>query len=58
MPGERFRENRVLVDYTNIPPAIAANIVEAYENTKVPKGKLFNYMVKNRMTNVMKEAGW
>ena len=55
---KRFRENRVLVDYTNIPPAIAANIVEAYETTKVPKGKLFNYMVKNRMTNVMKEAGW
>ncbi len=26
---KRFRENRVLVDYTNIPPAIAANIVEA-----------------------------
>lgn len=55
---KRFRENRVLVDYTNIPPAIAANIVEAYETTKVPKGKLFNYMVKNRLTNVMKEAGW
>jgi hypothetical protein len=55
---KRLRENRVLVDYTNIPPAIAAGIVEAYETTKVPKGKLFNYMVKNRMTNVMKEAGW
>ena len=55
---KRFNENRVLVDYTKIPADIAAAIVEAYETTKVPKGKLFNYMVKNRMTNVMKEAGW
>ena len=55
---KRFNENRILVDYSLIPDDIANAIVEAYENTKVPKGKLFSYMVKNRMTNVMKEAGW
>lgn len=54
----RFKENRMLVDYQMIPDDLANAIVDAHENTKVAKGKVFNYLVEKRMTNVLQEGGF
>lgn len=53
----RFNQNRMLIDYKFIPPSVATAIVDAYETAEAPKGKLFGYMVANRMTRVMQEGG-
>jgi len=46
-----YRRNEVLVDFDNIPDAIYNSIIEAYSTTEVKgtKGKVFNYLAKNRM---------
>lgn len=54
----RFHENRTMVDYKFIPEKLASEIVEAYESTKIPRGKIFNYLVKNGLTNIMQDGGF
>lgn len=53
----RFRENQVLIDYRYIPDRVSRAIIDAYENTPVPQGKIFDYMVRNKMIRVMQEGG-
>ncbi|ASD50418.1 ribonuclease H [Acidovorax phage ACP17] len=54
----RFKENRTLVDYRYIPADLASRIVDAHEETKIAKGKVFNYLVENRLTNVLAEGAF
>jgi 5'-3' exonuclease len=50
---ERFKTNRLIIDFGEIPLEIIDAIDEAYINFKTPKGKLFNYFIKHRLTNMM-----
>lgn len=55
---ERFKENRTLVDFSKIPRRISDRIIEAYDEAKPAKGKMFTYMVENRLTELLKEGGF
>ncbi|UYD57579.1 ribonuclease H [Aeromonas phage B614] len=53
---KRWDENVQLLDLTKIPDFVAEKILTAYNNQQVnPKGKLYSYFVKNRLTNLLKK---
>lgn len=54
----RFRQNRVLVDMRKIPVELAEAIGEAYENAKIPRGKVFGYAVEHGLQNVLRDGGF
>lgn len=55
---KRFNENKVLVDYKHIPPEISAKIVQANDECQVPKNKLFDYLIKHSMSDIIKDGGF
>lgn len=54
----RYKQNRTLIDYRYIPDDIATAIVDAYESTPVPQGKIFDYMVRHKLTRIMQGGGF
>ncbi len=50
---ERFKLNKKLVDFDEIPMSIIEAIDEAYIKFKKPKGKLFNYLINHGLTGLM-----
>lgn len=55
---ERFNRNRTLIDLSKIPFDLQMQIVEAYDNAEVPKGKMFTYLTANRLTRILREGGF
>jgi hypothetical protein len=55
---ERFNRNRTLVDLRMIPEEIQSSIVEAYEESKPNVGKMYDYLMANRLTKILKEGGF
>lgn len=55
---DRFARNRKLIDLRCIPEELSAKIVDAYDNTEVPKGKMFTYLTANRLTKILKDGGF
>jgi len=53
---ERIDMNTQLIDLAYVPKDIVENVLEQYDSAKVPKGKVFNYFVKNKLTKIM-ESG-
>lgn len=49
----RLKLNKTLIDFEEIPMNIIEAIDEAYKSFKVPKGRLFNYLIKHRLTGLM-----
>ena len=44
----------MLIDLTMIPDEIKSKIINTYEDVKPPsRGKMFNYFVENKLTNLM-----
>lgn len=50
---DRYKLNKLLIDFNEIPIELIDKIDEEYINYKIPKGKLFNYMIKHKMTKLM-----
>lgn len=50
---KRFEQNRRLIDFFMIPKEVADAIVEKFNEVKEPKGKIFGYLVKYRMTKLL-----
>jgi hypothetical protein len=49
-----FSRNQVLIDLRNIPGDIKTKIINSYEETKpAPKGKILNYLIQNRLKNLI-----
>ena len=55
---DNFIRNRDLVDLRKIPLDLQMKIVEAYDNSEIPKGRMFNYLTANRLTRILKEGGF
>jgi hypothetical protein len=41
-----------------IPEEIQTSIVEAYEESKPNFGKMYDYLMANRLTKILKEGGF
>lgn len=52
---ERFKTNKIIIDFGEIPMEIIDAIDEAYINYKIPKQKLFNYLIKHQLTKIMED---
>lgn len=50
---ERFKLNKKLIDFEEIPMEIIEAIDDAYKSFKIPKGRVFNYLIKHRLTGLM-----
>lgn len=50
---ERFKLNKKLIDFDEIPMDIIDQIDDFYKNFKKPKGKLFNYFINHGLTGLM-----
>lgn len=49
-----WSRNKMLIDLTMIPDEIKSKIINTYEDVKPPsRGKMFNYFVENKLTNLM-----
>lgn len=53
---ERFKQNRRLIDLSMIPHEIQMAIVDAYDQAKEPRGKVFNYVIANGLTKLMRDG--
>ncbi len=51
-----FDRNRALIDLSLIPEGLQDTIWKAYEGFKVPRGKLYNYLVKNGLNKLQQNA--
>lgn len=49
----RFKTNKLMVDFNEIPMDIINQIDEQYKNYKRPKGTLFAYLAKHQLTAIM-----
>lgn len=52
---ERFKLNRALVDFDQIPLEIVDGIYDDWLNYKIPKRKCFDYLIKHRLTKLMED---
>lgn len=52
-----FNRNRKLVDLSQTPDEIKINILEQFAQTPNTRSGLFNYFVKNKLTNLMENIG-
>jgi hypothetical protein len=52
-----FRRNEVLVDLYQTPTHISVEVAKQYENEPADRSGLFNYFIKNRLTNLMEHIG-
>lgn len=52
---ERFKLNKLMVDYDEIPMDLIEKIDQVFLNYKVPKGRLFSYLVKYQLTGLMED---
>ena len=52
-----FMRNRELVDLSMTPEYIHTEVMEQYNTEPCDRGKLFNYFVKNRLSNLMENIG-
>lgn len=50
---ERFKINKMMVDFNEIPLELIEQIDEVYRNTKKPVGRMFSYLAKHQLTAVM-----
>ncbi|QHJ78854.1 MAG: hypothetical protein [Caudoviricetes sp.] len=50
---ERFIENEKLLDLTLIPDNIEKEILRQFEITPAPRGRIYKYLVKNRMVKLL-----
>jgi 5'-3' exonuclease len=49
-----WSRNKMLIDLTMIPEDIQSKIINTYDEIKPPsRGKMFNYFVENKLTNLM-----
>ena len=49
-----WSRNKMLIDLTMIPEDIQTKIINTYDEIKPPsRGKMFNYFVENKLTNLM-----
>jgi 5'-3' exonuclease len=49
-----WSRNKMLIDLTMIPEEIKTKIINTYDDIKPPsRGKMFNYFVENKLTNLM-----
>ena len=49
-----WSRNKMLIDLTMIPEDIQSKIINTYDDIKPPsRGKMFNYFVENKLTNLM-----
>ena len=49
-----WSRNKMLIDLTMIPEHIQSKIINTYDEIKPPsRGKMFNYFVENKLTNLM-----
>jgi 5'-3' exonuclease len=49
-----WSRNKMLIDLTMIPDEIKSKIINTYDDIKPPsRGKMFNYFVENKLTNLM-----
>jgi len=49
-----WSRNKMLIDLTMIPEEIQSKIINTYDDIKPPsRGKMFNYFVENKLTNLM-----
>ena len=54
----RYKQNRTLIDYRYIPADVSSAIIEAYDSATAPTGKIFGYMVQNKLTRIMQDGGF
>lgn len=52
---ERFKLNKKLVDFNEIPLDLIDSIYQTYLDYKLPKRRAFDYFIKHRMTKLMEE---
>ena len=52
-----FRRNEILVDLNQTPTHISVEVAKQYENEPADRSGLFNYFIKNRLTNLMEHIG-
>lgn len=53
---ERFKVNRVLIDFNKIPNVMKSRIMNAYNNYKLADpSKIYNFFVKNKMNGFVEE---
>ena len=50
---KRFKMNKKLIDFEEIPMDVIEKIEEQYRTFKKPKGKLFNYFIQHGLTRLM-----
>lgn len=50
---KRIEKNRQLIDLNQVPKELVDEILTAYDECEIPRGKMFNYMVVNRLTKLM-----
>lgn len=58
---KRWEQNRGLIDLTKIPPEIFRDIEAEYDvesRRSYRQGAVFNYMVKHKLTSIMKNGGF
>lgn len=52
---ERFKLNKKLVDFNEIPEDLIDKIYQTYEEYKLPKRRAFDYFIKHKLTKLMEE---
>lgn len=52
---ERFKMNKLLIDFDEIPIELIDKIYDTYENYKIPKLRCFDYLIKNKLTKLMED---
>lgn len=55
---KRFERNQTLIDLTRIPQDLQEKIIKAYEDAPNNKGKLFNYLIENRLKKVIERGNF
>ena len=53
---ERFKQNRTLIDLTQIPSYIQDAILLEYDNTEVAQGKFHKYCVEHKLRKIMEQG--
>ena len=53
---ERFKQNRTLIDLTQIPEHIEAAILDAYDSSEVAQGRFHKYCVEHRLKKIMEQG--
>lgn len=54
---DKFNRNKKLIDLREIPVDLVQQILATYQETAIPKGKMFTYLTGNRMTKILREGG-